>query len=83
MTSYRAIASDSTGVVQKVLVREGDYVHEWEPLFLIETNGGAMKKVELGVRGFISTVKVAPGDQVISDMTLAIVEEDRKPAPCD
>ncbi len=72
MTSYMAIASNSSGVVEKVMVNEGEYVHDWEPLFLIKSSSGTVNKVELGLSGFISNVKVKRGDQVISNMTLAI-----------
>jgi biotin carboxyl carrier protein len=83
MTSYRSIASNSSGVVEKVMVNEGEYVHDWEPLFLIKSPSGTVNKVELGLSGFISNVKVKRGDQVISNMTLAILEEDWKAAPSD
>lgn len=65
------------------MVNEGEFVYEWQPLFVIKTSFGTIQKVELGISGVIAKLQVKPGDQVISDMTLAILEEDNKPAPSD
>ncbi|WP_209125048.1 hypothetical protein [Alkalihalobacillus sp. BA299] len=83
MNRYRTVSSVSTGTVEKVMVNEGEFVYEWEPLFLIKTVNGLTKKVELGVSGVIKMIKVKSGDEVISDMTLAVLEEDTKPTGCD
>ncbi len=73
----------SDGIVEKVFVEKGTYVHEWEPLFLIKTANGAIKKIEMGVSGVISKVNVEPGERVCSDMTLALLEEDTVSNGCD
>lgn len=73
----------TSGMVEEIMVREGEFVYEWEPLFSIKTKTGALIKVKLGASGKITTIKVSPGEQVITDMTLAILEEDIKPSGCD
>jgi pyruvate/2-oxoglutarate dehydrogenase complex dihydrolipoamide acyltransferase (E2) component len=83
LNTFRTVASLSNGTIDKVFVHEGAYVHEWEPLFILKTNDGVLKKVEIGVSGSISSVNVKPGDKVIHDMTLAILKEDHLPNGCD
>ncbi|MDE5413269.1 hypothetical protein [Alkalihalobacterium chitinilyticum] len=83
MGSYHIVTSESNGVVEEVLINEGEYVYEWEPLFLIKSQNGNLKKVELGVSGKINSIRVIPGEKILSDMTLAVVEEDDLPRGCD
>jgi biotin carboxyl carrier protein len=83
MTTFRTVDSSSAGIVEKVLINVGAYVYEWEPLFLIKTQNGLTKKIELGASGIVSQVNVAQGDQVCSAMTLAILQEDALPTGSD
>ncbi|WP_088102744.1 hypothetical protein [Halalkalibacter urbisdiaboli] len=83
MSSYRTIDSTIDGVIEKVLIREGMFVHEWEPLFLIRTMNGSQQKIEIGVSGEIGIVKVLEGEPVCLNMTLAILKEDTLPTGCD
>jgi biotin carboxyl carrier protein len=80
---YRIIDSLADGIVEEVFIKEGNFVYEWEPLFLIKTPNGTIRKVEQGVSGIISRVNVKPGDNVFSMMTLAVIEEDLLPSGCD
>ncbi|MFC0558960.1 hypothetical protein [Halalkalibacter alkalisediminis] len=83
MNTYRTVVSVCNGTIDKVFVNEGAYVHEWEPLFLLKTNEGVLKKIELGVGGNVFSLNVKPGDRVIHDMALAILKEDVLPSGCD
>ncbi|WP_227937941.1 hypothetical protein [Alkalihalobacillus deserti] len=83
MNTYCEVVSVSNGTIDQVFVNEGDYVYEWEPLFLLKTNEGVLKKIEMGVGGNILSLNVKPGDKVIHDMTLAILREDDLPSGCD
>jgi biotin carboxyl carrier protein len=83
LNSIRTIDCLFDGIVEKVWIDKGTFVHDWEPLFLIKTANGSMQKVELGVSGTISMVNVTQGDRVCPHLTLAVIEEDRLPAACD
>ena len=83
MGTYRSIASLSHGMIEKVYIVEGAYVHEWEPLFLIKTTEGLTRKVELGAAGLIAKVHVQEGDIVNPDTTLAILEDSTHVSSCD
>ncbi|WP_227935226.1 hypothetical protein [Alkalihalobacillus deserti] len=80
---YLAVDSLSDGVVEKVFVSEGSFVYEWEPLFLIKTANGTIKKVELGASGIVSKVHVTLGERVCTQMTLAVLKEDTRPTGSD
>jgi pyruvate/2-oxoglutarate dehydrogenase complex dihydrolipoamide acyltransferase (E2) component len=80
---FRTVDCLYDGIVEKTLVNEGAFVYEWESLFQITTPNGITKEVKIGVSGFISKVNVTRGDRVISNMTLAILEEDTFPTGCD
>ncbi|MCL7745684.1 hypothetical protein [Halalkalibacter alkaliphilus] len=83
MNTYRTVVSVCNGTIDEIYVNEGAYVHEWEPLFLLKTNEGVLKKIEIGGGGNISSLNVKQGDRVIHDMTLAILKEDDFPSGCD
>jgi acetyl/propionyl-CoA carboxylase alpha subunit len=83
VNTYRTVTSFSNGTIAKVFVKEGTYVYEWEPLFLLKTNEGMLKKVEVGASGNIFSLSAKPGDEIKEDMTLAILKEDNLPSGCD
>lgn len=83
MGCFRIIDSHSDGLIEEVFIKEGNFVYEWEPLFLIKAPNGTMSKVEFGVSGIISKVNVQQGDSVFSAMTLAVLKEDNQPSGCD
>jgi biotin carboxyl carrier protein len=80
---YRIIDSHYDGLIEEVFIKEGNFVYEWEPLFIIKTPNGKTSKVEHGVSGIVSKVNVKQGDSVFSKMTLAVLEEDTQPTGCD
>ncbi|UOE93559.1 hypothetical protein [Alkalihalobacillus sp. LMS39] len=83
MDCFRTVASLANGTVEKILVTEGSFVYEWEPLFLIRTKNGTSYEVKIGASGVISKVNVHEGDSIISDYTLAVLKEDAQPVGCD
>ncbi|ARK31836.1 hypothetical protein [Halalkalibacter krulwichiae] len=83
MKSFRTVDSSIDGIIEKVHVQSGEYVHEWQPLFEVKTASGTLRNLEFSFSGVVSRVNVTPGDLVYSNMTLALVEEDSSPCGCD
>ncbi|SDI38832.1 hypothetical protein [Alteribacillus bidgolensis] len=83
MRSYRTIQSITNGIVEKVFVSQDSFVYEWEPLFIIKTSNDTLLKIQVGVSGTISKVCVHPGDEVFTDLSLAVLKEDLLPTGSD
>lgn len=79
---FYEVPSECSGTIASVLVNENEYVYEWEPLFIILDNK-VSKIIEVGMSGKISSIKVKPGDIVVSGMTLAVIKEEGLPCGSD
>jgi pyruvate/2-oxoglutarate dehydrogenase complex dihydrolipoamide acyltransferase (E2) component len=77
------IYSPYSGTVERVLTKESNHVYEWEKLFLIKTNSGALEEVSIGISGFITSLNVKEGHEVDSQTVLAILQDDLLPTGSD
>ncbi|MFB5660388.1 biotin/lipoyl-containing protein [Alteribacillus sp. HJP-4] len=80
---YYFINSAHEGMIEKILVEKDSYVHEWEPIFIIQTPWKTKEEVKWGVSGNMKHIYVSPGDKVSINTPLAIVSESRSPAGSD
>ncbi|WP_408009977.1 biotin/lipoyl-binding protein [Pseudalkalibacillus sp. A8] len=75
---YQTVYSPYYGSVEKVLVNQSSHVYEWETLFLIKTKEQTEVEVSIGVSGYITSVKVAQGQEVTPDTVLSTLRDDLK-----
>jgi biotin carboxyl carrier protein len=73
---FGVILSPCSGKVEKIAVKKADRIYEWEALFTIQSDAGALEIVQTGVSGKIDSLEVQEGDNVIPGMVLAYIKED-------
>lgn len=66
------------GEIEKVNIKSGDYVYEWENLIEIKQPNGELKPVSIGISGLIEDVKVEKGEKVTPGAVLVFIEDDQK-----
>jgi biotin carboxyl carrier protein len=71
-----AIYSPCSGIVEKVLTKENDYVYEWEKLFLIKASNGKFEEVSIGISGYITSLRVQKGQPISLNTELATIQDD-------
>ncbi|MBN8233753.1 hypothetical protein JF544_00770 [Halobacillus kuroshimensis] len=69
------IISPCYGEVTEILVQNGEYVYEWEPLFVIKRDG-TESEVAVGISGSLKKLYIKKGDKVSPATLLAEMEDD-------
>jgi acetyl/propionyl-CoA carboxylase alpha subunit len=83
MKVEETIYSPCPGTVERIFTEESNHVYEWEKLFLIKTNSGALEEISIGISGFITSLNVKEGHEVDLQTVLAILQDDLLPTGSD
>lgn len=70
------VISSFYGKVQNISIQEESRIYEWEPLFVIKTDGGGIETIHTDLSGKVESLEVQVGDNVIPGMVLAYIKED-------
>jgi biotin carboxyl carrier protein len=69
------VISPCNGIVEKVLREDSSFAYEGELIFIIKTNE-MLVEVLMEFSGKVKGIEVQVGDEVISGMILAFIQED-------
>jgi pyruvate/2-oxoglutarate dehydrogenase complex dihydrolipoamide acyltransferase (E2) component len=69
------VISPCYGIVEKVLREDSSFAYEGELIFIINTNE-LLVEVLMEFSGIVMGIEVQVGDEVISGMILAFIQED-------
>ncbi|ARI78787.1 biotin/lipoyl-containing protein [Halobacillus mangrovi] len=69
------VISPCHGEVKEVFVHNGDYIYEWETLFVIKGEE-TEAEVSIGISGNVKKLYIKKGDRVAPKMVLATLEDD-------
>jgi hypothetical protein len=70
------VISPYYGTVEQVIHPLSSYFYEWDTLFLIRTDEGAIEEIVADIDGCFHSCEVMDGDRVIPGMVLAYIQED-------
>lgn len=70
------INSPCFGRIEQIMMKQLDYVYEWEKLFLIRTSRGTLEEITVGYSGSILSLDVEQGEDVTPATVLARLKDD-------
>jgi biotin carboxyl carrier protein len=68
------VISPHYGKIAEIYIEKGSRINEGEQLFSIQTLDGNMEYVSMGAYGYIHSLEVCEGEDVIPGMVLAFVQ---------